>query len=134
MEYHLETAPWDEHDEYHISRVVLYARFDHSTEPDSLESWLTGLESIESVAEEEEDEAYVKAYHLRQKISWLEVPLGMTILQLVQMPHHIVIGGIVHLMVLVRDNQAHAQFIKGIKDRGETLRYIDDEGRLVSLI
>lgn len=115
------------HDEYHVSRIVVYARFDHSTEPDSLESWLSGLERVESLSEEEEEEErYVKAYHAnQQKISWLEVHLGMTVIQLLQMPHHIIVGGILHLIVLVRGNEAHQQFVREVKDRGETISFID---------
>lgn len=120
------------HDEYHISRIIVYARFDLAAEADSLESWLAGLERMETLSEEEEEESYVKAFGMKQKIAWLEVSLGMSVLQLLQMPHHLIIGGIVHLIVLVQGNEAHRHFVRGVEDRGETISVIDPvSGKLI---
>ena len=115
------------HDEYHVSRIVTFIRLDHLTEPDSLESWLANLERIESLSEEDE-ELYVRSFHCQQKISWLEVPIGMTILQLLQLPHHLIVGGMLHLIVLVRGNEAHKKFLRDIKERGEEIQVIDTSG------
>lgn len=131
--------PWDDRSEYTVSRIVVYLRVDpavaHVT---SVEQWVEGYfgtitSSTTGVSLLEEESRYVGSYRRPKKVQWLECHLGVSVLALLQVPRHVLIGGVLHLVVFPREGPAHVRFMREARAEGDVFGQIDPMGRVTLL-
>lgn len=134
LEAGVEAVPWDVRKEYQVSSLVAYVLLQTSPQISSCPEWLEscldrrcaeGLEGSEAAESSRKKQAErVSTFEsTAQTKTYVEVHLGCSLQQLMQIPGYVVSGGIVTLVVYVRGNQSHTDFLSTLRaDRSVLLK------------
>jgi Cns1/TTC4 Wheel domain len=139
-------VPWDRDREYHVSRLAVYAPLEAVPRISTLEQWLLfcreqsairgemGAEACEAATEvaRKRSEAYERSLlNSKSKAGgFLDIHLGSTFQTIMRAPGHVLAGGLLTLLVFVRGNEAHSNFLRDVNKRGTSVWSMSPSGSI----
>jgi Cns1/TTC4 Wheel domain len=139
-------VPWDRDREYHVSRLAVYAPLEAVPRICTVEQWLLfcreqsairgemGAEACEAATEiaRKRSEAYDRSLlNSKSKAGgFLDVHLGSTFQTIMRAPGHVLAGGLLSLLVFVRGNEAHSNFLSDVRKRGSSVWSLSPSGSI----
>ena len=146
-------VPWDRDGEYQVSKLAVYAPLESSGRIESLEEWLQSCQEQSALRGEvgaEACETATKIFRKRgvaheskllnfncniskqpsdlDRVGYLDVHLGSSFLDILTAPGHVLAGGLLSLLVFVRGNVAHTNFLKDVKKRNHGVWFLGPSG------
>lgn len=139
-------VPWDRDCEYQVSRLAVYAPLEAVPRIDTLEQWMQFCREQSAIRGEVDNEACemaTEATRRRSEVfeksllsskskagSFLDVHLGASFLTVLQAPGHVLAGGLLTLLVFVRGNEAHSNFLRDVSRRGNLVLSLGPSGSI----
>ena len=146
-------VPWDRDGEYQVSRLAVYAPLESAERIESLDEWLESCKEQSALRGEvgaEECETATKIFRKRgvahenkllnfncniskqssdfNRVGYLDVHLGSSFLDILIAPGHVLAGGLLSLLVFVRGNVAHTNFLNDVKKRNHGIWFLGPSG------
>lgn len=141
-------VPWDRDREYHVSRLAVYAPLEAAPRISTVEQWLLFCREQSAIRGEMGAEACELAIEIAKKRSYayeqdllnsdskagsfLDVHLGSTFQTIMRAPGHVLAGGLLTLLVFVRGNEAHSNFLRDVRKRGSSVWSLSPSGSIES--
>lgn len=134
-----QTPVWDKYHEFEVSKLVVYIMLHSCPLIQTKEEWfqncleeriLNGAENQEMTAQEAleqlqhrqsaHEQTIKKFYSAESKCRFIELHIGCSILNILNIPNHVLSGGVINCLVYAKGNVAHQKFLKSLSDDGFT--------------